>query len=105
MRFNVIQANWLAWSIQILILSAVGWLTPRLLRITDPTSRLLGAQFTLLLCLILPFATPRVGSQGRVGITAAADLSGPIPGRRIPARRPNPWSLAIPGLMAAGALI
>ncbi len=81
---RVIVANWLAWSIQVLILSAVGYLAPRLLRITDPKSRVLGAQFALLVCLIVPFATPRGTSTGKVSTQALKDSLGPVPGRRIP---------------------
>ncbi len=100
-----ILANWLAWSLQVLILSAVGYLAPRLLRVTDPKSRLLGAQFTLAVCLILPFASPRLPLKGSIRTPAAQDNLRPLPGRRVPARRTSPWQYAIPAVLAAGALL
>jgi TonB family protein len=105
MIFNWLLANWLSWSVQILILSCVGCLAPRVLRLTDPKSRLLGAQFTLLVCLFLPFASPRFPSSGSVTIGNLDDALGPIPGRRIPKKRPSQWLYVVPGLLAAGALI
>jgi TonB family protein len=105
MLLDVVRANWLAWSLQILIVSAMGYLAPRLLRITDPKSRLLGAQFTLVVCLIIPVSAPRVHAKGEVSIVTQESLKGTLPGRRIPAKPVSAWSLAIPGLMAAGLLV
>jgi TonB family protein len=102
---KAILANWPAWSIQVLILSAVGYLAPRLLRITDPKSRVLGAQVALLACLLLPFAMPRGAATGKVSTEAAKDSLGPFPGRRVPAKPVSKWGFVIPGLMAAGVLI
>jgi hypothetical protein len=105
MILNSILANWLTWSMQVLILSGVGCVLPRLLQITDPKSRLLGAQFTLLACLILPFGMPRMERSGHVSTDIAQDLTGSIPGRRIPIQQPGKWSYVIPGVLAAGALL
>jgi len=105
MILNWIQTNWMAWSLQVLIFSTVGCFVPRLLRLTDPKSRVLGAQFTLLLCLILPFSMPRLAwrETGRVLVTGGAP--GPVPGRRIPRKPKSAWTFAIPGLLAAGVML
>jgi TonB family protein len=105
MSLNWLLANWLSWSVQILILSSVGCLAPRLLKVTDPRSRLLGAQFTLLACLILPFASPRLAPSGSVTIGTLDNSIRPLPGRRIPKKRPSPWAYVVPGLIAAGVLV
>jgi TonB family protein len=102
---KMVVANWIAWSIQVLILSSVAYLAPKLLRISDPKSRLLGAQFTLALCLILPFVTPRSASSGTVSTLAAKDTFGVLPGRRVPLKKPGAWSMAIPGILGAGVLL
>jgi TonB family protein len=98
-------ANWLSWSVQILIFSTVGCLAPRVLRLTDAKSRLLGAQFTLLVCLFLPFATTRLPQTGTVTIGLADNSLKPLPGRRLPKKRPSKWSYVVPGLLAAGAAV
>jgi TonB family protein len=105
MILNWLLANWLSWSVQILILSCVGCLAPRVLRLTDPKSRLLGAQFTLLVCLFLPFASPRFPQSGNVTVAQTDNSLGPIRGRRIPRKRPSPWAYVIPGIIAAGVLL
>jgi hypothetical protein len=101
----MIQANWLAWSIQILILSGVGYVAPRLLRMTDAKSRVLGAQFALVLCLAFPFLAQRIPRSGGVSITARGSLNGLLPGRRVPAPKPDKWSPLIPAILAAGAAV
>ncbi len=99
-----IQANWVSLSVQILILSAVGCVLPRMLRLTDPKSRLLGAQFTLLACLILPFAAPRFDWRGGAEVTVTGGSFRSAPGKRIPRKRPSVWAIAIPAVIVAGAL-
>jgi TonB family protein len=105
MIFNWLLANWLSWSVQILILSCVGCLAPPVLRLTDPKSRLLGAQFTLLVCLLLPLASPRFPQSGNVAVAQTDNSLGPIRGRRIPRKQPSSWSYVVPGLLAAGVLL
>jgi TonB family protein len=105
MNWQVVEANWLAWTIQVLVLSSVGAVAPRVLKLTDPKSRLLGAQLTLLACLIVPFADAWVPSPGKVNLVTGSYFAGQIKGRRIPRRRLNPWQLAIPALMAAGTIL
>ena len=102
---DAVRANWLAWSLQIFIVSAIGYIAPRLLRITDPKSRLLGAQFTLLACLIIPIAAPRGVFRSEVRVVTQESYLGVMPGRRIPLKTVNAWSLMVPGLMAAGLLV
>jgi TonB family protein len=105
MSADFLAANWPAWSLQVLVLSSTACAAARLLRISEPKSRLIGAQMALFVCVLFPFAAPRAFAPRGTVSTSGYSADRPVGGRRIPVRRRSPWELAVPGLLAAGAAV
>jgi TonB family protein len=98
-------ANWLAWSLQVLVLSATACAAGRLLKITEPRSRMIGAQIALLLCLFFPLVAPRSRRASGTVSTSGYSVDRPVGGRRMPVTRRNAWEFLAPGVIAAGAAV
>jgi TonB family protein len=101
---NFLAANWMAWSLQVLIFSSTACVAARLLRIREPKSRLIGAQMVLLACAVFPFVTPRAHAPKGTISLAFRDADGPFGGRRIPSPSRNSSGKIVAFVLMAGAM-
>jgi TonB family protein len=105
MILDFLAANWMAWSLQVLILSSTACVAARLLRIAEPRSRLIGAQFALLACALFPLVTPRSPLSGGSVSLIFHDLDGQLGGRHLPPRSGDEWRKIVPVILVAGIAV
>src|ERR1700722_20552909 len=86
--------NLIAWTEQVFVIAAIGWLLPILFRVRHPRTQLVYCHVVLALCVILPFIQPwRHPVIHRVAGVAE------------PATAPWSWVRIVIWVLAAGAVV